>query len=236
MPYRRLPKTDTARLRALKTLLENDSIYTARNRFIDWKLLNRAQPLCDRLLTASEQYKACYNAQVRNSTKIDSLQKRATMYVSHFLQVLFMTVERGEIRRQALPLYGFPTDATALPGINTIEGLCAWAEKTIAGEKARIRQGGRPIYNPTIGMVATHYDIFREAYTSQRRLQDKTTAALGAVKAIRPEVDEVILELWNQIEAHFSTLPADKRFLEAGRLGVIYYNRKNENYILHDND
>ena len=44
MPYRRLPKTDSARLKALKTLLENNEIYTVRNRFIDWKLLNRAQP------------------------------------------------------------------------------------------------------------------------------------------------------------------------------------------------
>ena len=43
MPYRRLPKTDAARLRALKTLLDNNDIYTVRNRFIDWKTLNRAQ-------------------------------------------------------------------------------------------------------------------------------------------------------------------------------------------------
>ena len=55
MPYRRLPKTDAARLRALKTLLDNNDIYTVRNRFIDWKTLNRAQPAYDRLLTASGQ-------------------------------------------------------------------------------------------------------------------------------------------------------------------------------------
>lgn len=54
MPYRRLPKTDAARLKALKTLLDNNDIYTARNKFIDWKLINSAQPLHDRLLTATE--------------------------------------------------------------------------------------------------------------------------------------------------------------------------------------
>lgn len=236
MPYRRLPRTDTARLKTLKTLLDNDNIYTARNRFIDWKTLNRAQPLYDRLLTASEQYKVCYNAQVRNSSKIETLQKRATMYVSHFLQVLFMTVDRGEIRRQVLDLYGMADDAKTLPNLNTLEGLCEWAEKTIAGEKQRIRQGGRPIYNPTIGMVATHYDIFREAYQAQRVLQERTNKALEETKAIRPEVDEVILDLWNQIEAHYADLPAEQRFLAAAKLGVIYYNRKNEHYIFTDND
>lgn len=236
MPYRRLPRTDTARLKTLKTLLDNDGIYTVRNRFIDWKTLNRAQPLYDRLLTASEQYKVCYNAQVRNSSKIEVLQKRATMYVSHFLQVLFMTVDRGEIRRQVLAVYGMPDDAKTLPNLNTLEGLCEWAEKTIAGEKQRIRQGGRPIYNPTIGMVATHYDIFREAYQAQRVLQERTNKALEETKVIRPEVDEVILDLWNQIEAHYADLPAEQRFVAAAKLGVIYYNRKNEHYIFTSDD
>lgn len=67
MPYRRLPKTDAARLRALKTLLDNNEIYTVRNRFIDWKTLNRAQPAYDKLLTASEQYKVSYAAQLRGA-------------------------------------------------------------------------------------------------------------------------------------------------------------------------
>ena len=56
MPYRRLPKTDAARLKALKMLLENESVYAARNRFIDWSVINRARPAYDRLLTAVQQY------------------------------------------------------------------------------------------------------------------------------------------------------------------------------------
>ena len=45
MPYRRLPKTDAARLKALKTLLDNNDIYTVRNNFVGWKSLNKAQSL-----------------------------------------------------------------------------------------------------------------------------------------------------------------------------------------------
>lgn len=236
MPYRRLPKTDSARLKTLKTLLSNDSIYTARNRFIDWKTLNQAQSLYDRLLTASEQYRVCFKSQVRNSSKIETLQRRATIYVSHFLQVLFMTIERGEIRRSTLGLYGMADDVKTVPYINTMDRLAEWAEKTIAGEKQRIRQGGRPIYNPTIGMVATHYDIFREAYQAQRQLQARTNKALEEVKVIRPEVDAVILDLWNQIEAHYADLPPEQRYVAAAKLGVIYYNRRHEHFIFTDHD
>ena len=113
MPYRRLPKTDAARLKALKTLLDNNDIYTVRNKFIDWKLINSAQPLHDRLLTATEQYKISLSAQVRNAKKIDSLQYRACMFLSHFIQVLLMSVERGEIKRKKLLLYELSEDATS---------------------------------------------------------------------------------------------------------------------------
>ena len=102
MPYRRLPKTDAARLKALKMLLENESVYAARNRFIDWSVINRARPAYDRLLTAAQQYRTSLTAQARQTGKIDRVQRNAVMYVSHFLQVLFMCVERGEIKKSAL--------------------------------------------------------------------------------------------------------------------------------------
>ena len=122
MPYRRLPKTDAARLKSIRTLLDNSEIYTVRNRFIDWKLLNRAQPLHDRLLTATEQYRISMASQVRNAKKMDGLQRRAVMYLSHFIQVLLMSVERGEIKRSQLALYGLSEEATALPNLKAAEG------------------------------------------------------------------------------------------------------------------
>ena len=159
MPYRRLPKTDAARLKALKMLLENESVYAARNRFIDWSVINRARPAYDRLLTAAQQYRTSLTAQARQTGKIDRVQRNAVMYVSHFLQVLFMCVERGEIKKSALKLYGLSEHATALPNLKTQEGLAEYGKRVIEGEKERIKQGGRPIYNPTIGMVSTHYDL-----------------------------------------------------------------------------
>lgn len=228
MPYRRLPKTDAARLRALKTVLDSNEIYTARNRFISWDTINRAQPAYDRLLTAAEQYRVSYSAQLRSAGKADRLQRNAAMYVSHFLQVLMMGVERGEIKRQALTLYGLDQDATALPQFKGAAGLIRLGRQAAEGEKARVKAGGRPIYNPTIGMVSTHLDIFEECYTQQKRLQERTAAALDALKQIRPEVDAVLLDLWNQIEARFKDEPMEERLDHCRRLGVVYYYRKNE--------
>ncbi len=228
MPYRRLPKTDAARLRALKTVLDNNDIYTARNRFVSWDTVNRARPAYDRLLTAAEQYRLSYSAQLRSAGKADKLQRRATMYVSHFLQVLMMSVERGEIKKSALRLYGLGEDASSLPNLKTANNLMECGRMAVEGEKARVKDGGRPIYNPTIGMVSTHLDIFKECYEQQKRLQERTAQAIENLKRIRPEVDGVLLDLWNQIEAYFKDEPQEVRLDQCRRFGVVYYYRKNE--------
>lgn len=228
MPYRRLPKSDQARLKALKTLLDNNDVYTARNRFIDWKTLNRAQPAYSRLYTAVEQLRVSRLALNRQTARMRKLHHNALMYVSHFTQVLLMCVERGEIKRSQLELYGLQQDVTAVPDMNSSQRLTEWGKKAIEGEKARLKKGGRPIYNPSVGMVATHYDIFIEASKQQQALQERVKRDSAAVQALRPEADEVILELWNQIEARFAAEPPESRFNDCRRFGVVYYYRRNE--------
>lgn len=231
MPYRRLPKSDAARLKALKTLLQNDDIYTVRNRFIDWKTLNRAQPAYDRLYTAYEQYRVNMLAQARHNARLSRPLHNAMMYVSHFLQVLFLCCERGEIKKSQLPLYGLASDTTTLPNLKNPERLIEWGKKTIEGEKARIKKGGRPIYNPTIGMVNTHYDIFLETYSQHQVLQQRTQQTAAELQKIRPEVDELLLELWNQIEKHFENEPPEVRYKECRKFGIIYYCRRHESPV-----
>jgi len=228
MPYRRLPKTDTARLKALKTVLECNDIYTVKNRFIDWQILNDAKKMYEKLLTANQQYNMCFNAQTRNSGKIDRLQKKADMYISHFIQVLYFAMQRGEIKEVNKQLYKLKDGDYSLPNIKSYEGLLTVGKNIIEGEKARLKKGGRPIYNPTIGMVSTHYDIFKEAYEGQKRLQNRTNQAFEALKVLRPEVDKVLLDLWNQIEKHFESEPVDTRFDQCRKYGVVYYYRSRE--------
>ena len=228
MPYRRLPKTDAARLKALKTVIDNNEIYTVKNRFIDWKTLNEVQQVYQKLLTANQQYNMCYNAQIRNSGKIDKLQRNAEMYISHFIQVLYLAMQRGEIKESNKKLYSLSEGDYSLPNIKTYDGILKSGINIIKGEKARIKNGGRPIYNPTISMVATHYDIFKEAYDKHKILQDKTNKSFEILKVIRPDVDRVLLDLWNQIEKHFEEEPLEIKLDECRKFGIVYYYRSTE--------
>lgn len=231
MPYRRLPKTDAARLKALKTVLDNNDVYTANNHIIDWKTLNLAQQYYDKLYDSCQQYKICMGNQVRNNTKYIKYQKNASMFVSHFIQVLFLSMQRGEIKESYKSLYGLTVGDYSIPNIKSAEGLVEWGEKIIAGEKERIKKGGMPIYNPTIAKVSVHYDIFKEAYDNQKSLQSRTGDALAKITASREAIDDVILSIWNQVEKNFEAFPPEKRFNECRKYGVVYYYRRKEPHI-----
>ena len=209
-------------------MLDNNEIYVVRNRFIDWQTLNRAQPAYDRLLTACEQYKLALAAQTRNRHKMERSMQLAQMYVGHFIKVLLMSVERGEIKKQHLPLYGFAEEDFNVPLLNTVNTIKEWGQKIIEGEKARQKKGGRPIYNPSIGMVSTHYDIFVTASTQQNELQERTKKAGAEVAKLRPEVDAILQDLWNQIEKHYEGEPPEVRFKKCREFGIIYYYRRHE--------
>ncbi len=228
MPYRRLPKTDRSRLTALKTLLDNNDVYTARDRFIDWKDINEARTQYDKLLTLVKQYDMDKQAQSRGRNRVEPLQRNASMYLSHFMQVLKMSVERGEIKKQYLKLYSLPDDLTTLPSVQQINQLIEWGPKIVSGEKERVKNGGRPIYNPTVGMVSTHLDIFAEAYERHRQLQQRTRDMEQQLKELRPSVDALIERIWNQVEQHFMGNRVIDRVEQCEKFGVKYYYRRKE--------
>ena len=227
MPYRRLPNTDKSRLKALSTLLENNELYTVRDRFIDWKDINKAKTAYDKLLTLVNQYEIDKKAQSRGKGRIDKLQRNAVLYMSHFMQVLRMSIERGEIKKKALEFYSLSDDMAAL-NFQTISILLEWGPKIIAGEKARLKKGDRPIYNPTIGMVSTHFEIYKEAYEKHQVLQRRTREMERQLKEVRPSIDELILKIWNDIEKHFMGEKVIDRVEECEKYGIKYYYRRKE--------
>lgn len=230
MPYRRFPKTDTARLKSLRTLLDNSDVYAANRRFIDMALINEAQRLHDRLKTLSSQFIMCYEAQMRNYRVMAKPQKRMMMYVLHFVRVLVMAIERGELKPAVLKdYYGADDSDKLLHDLHSVDQAYLLTPAIIEGEKKRVAAGGRPVYNPTIGMVATHFDIFRDIFEQQRILNDKAERALADVKEVRVEVDRLLVDVWNAVEAHFAALPPETRFDECRRYGLIYYYRRGEN-------
>ena len=214
MPYRRLPNTDQARVRALKAAVEKGEMYNVRDLAITLKTLFEARNFLHRFEAAQIYYTQCYDNQSRASRKHQMNVKTARLYISHFIQVLYLAVLRA---------------SNTVPDLLSEASLVEWGKKIIEGEQLRTTQGGIPIYNPTIARVKVHYDIFLDSYERQKNYQALTNRSLDELASMRDRADELILDIWNQVEAKYQDVtPNDTRLEKCRDYGLIYYYRSSE--------
>lgn len=225
MPYRRLPNTDQARIKALRTAVEKGDTY---NPIISLKTLSEARTFLSRFEMAQTYYKQCWDNQVNSSKKYQLSVKNARMYISHFIQVLNLAIIRSEIKEEYKDFYSLPKENYSVPDLTNESSILEWGGKIIFGERERLRHGGVPIYNPTIAKVTVHYDIFKEGYELQKNLQNITARSLEKLASMRERADEVILDIWNQVESRFEHLSGEERLDRCREYGVVYYYRTGE--------
>jgi len=230
MPYRRLPNTDKARIRSLETAInkmKNSEYYAP---VLSPELFAKAEKKLAQFDDAVGRYLKSLDKQVSYS-KSESYQdrlKNAKMYVSHFLTVFNLCVKRGEIKASDREYYSIPVNSGEMPDMSTDIAVIRCCENAIRGEKARVEKGGIPIYNPTIAKVVVHYELFKELYDKQCGLRQLTDESLLVVSLMRPQIDAIILEVWNSIESYFSNLTGEKKLKACRDYGLIYYYRKGE--------
>ena len=74
-----------------------------------------------------------------------------------------------------------------------------------------------------------HYDIFMDSYEKQKNLQALTARSLDALSSMRADADELILDIWNQVEKKFEeVMPNEKRMDLCRDYGLVYYYRTGE--------
>lgn len=230
MPYRRLPNTDKARIRSLETTSRKMRDSYSYAPVISPDLLSKVEKKLLQFRETSDRYLNCLKTQIEFS-KSDAYQsklKNAKMFTSHFLIVLIMCVKRGEIKSSDLSYYSLPEDSLDMPDLSSDISVLRWSENVIKGEKLRTVNRGVPIYNPTIAKVLVHYELFKEQYQKQCMLRQSTEESLTVVSLLRPQIDEVILEVWNSIENYFDDLTGEVKLDKCREYGLIYYYRKGE--------
>ena len=229
MPYRRLPNTDQARIRALKSAVGKGDVYNVNELAISLNTLSEARNFLSKFEIAHNYYAQCYDNQVKESPKHQSNVKTARLYISHFIQVLNLSVLRSEVKPIHKKLYCLPIDNYNVPDLTSEAAMVEWGKRIIEGERKRTSQGGVPIYNPPIAKVKVHYVIFVDSYERQKALQVLTNRSLEGLATMRTRADELILDIWNQVEEKFRNIsPNELRLDKCRDYGVIYYYRTGE--------
>lgn len=228
MPYRRLPKTDQARLHALQRAVQQAGNAAYNDQAINYRTLSEAQRFLMQFENQVAQYHANFDSKVSANRQYRHRVRNARMYISHFIQVLNLAVIRGEIKRQQKELYKLNPKSNSLPDLTTEEGLLEWGKNIIDGEQQRTAAGGFAIYNPAINKVKVHYEMFKEEYTSHLLHKKTHNRVYEDTENLRRKADEIILSIWDQVEAFYKDELPYAKLQKCQAYGMIYYYRKGE--------
>jgi len=228
MPYRRLPNTDSARIRALKKALELGREMPPHKLAFSSKILVQLQkflPLFEQNIHLQRQAQA---SQLKKSKSYNDVLRKARTYLTHFIRVMNMAIYRGELPAETRAFYGLATNDSTVPSLNTENELLSWGRRIIDGEEFRIKKGGSPITNPTIAVVKVRFEQYIDALNYNTTLSKRTLEYAKKNTEFRIESDQMILSIWNEVEAHYANLEESERRSKCEEYGLIYFFRKNE--------
>ena len=177
---------------------------------------------------AITNYKSSLDYQVLRNKDYGEIVRKARLYISHFVQVLNLAIAREEMDPRVREYYGLGIDDSAVPSLIQESEIANWGNAIIEGEQKRIGKGGNPLYSPSIALVKVHYSNFKDAYHLQKTLQANTIRALDKIGELRETADNLIRDLWNEIELHYQFLSPKHKRQKAKEYGVVYIYRRNE--------
>ena len=228
MPYRRLPNTDQARLRALKTAVQRASESDFSEQVIPYRLTMEAETCLLKLENVVSQNYTNIDNMITDSRRYRKLVQNARMYISHFIQVLNLAVQRGEIKREMKRLYHLDESRTALPDLSTEDDLLRWGKNIIEGETMRMSQGGIAINCPAINKVKVHYEMFSESQRNQTLHRLSANRVSEDLDTLRAEADAIILQIWDAVTAYYANRLPYERMKSCENYGLKFYYRKGE--------
>lgn len=228
MPYRRLPNTDLARLRALRIAYEKGKELPPFSLAYSQATFQKVFSNMHQFEKAVQESRQAFNIQVEKSKDYARLLKKVKLYMSHFIQVINMAIARGDLSSADREYFGFSHDQSQVPSFGTEAMVLKWGEKIIQGETLRIKKGLTPVTNPTMAVVKVRYEDFVEAYKFQKILQKNLQRSQEKLIEQRKVVDAIITSVWNEVEDYYKDLPDNARRCKANLYGVVYFYRKNE--------
>jgi len=228
MPYRRLPNTDRARVRAMERALKKCILEGQENRAISEPVYLLLESILPQFQHALINLDAARRNQQSKGKEYVEFFKKAKIYISHFIHVLNFAIARGEFKAESRDFYELSAYTNSLPSLVTEKDLIQWGKRLIDGEQKRIQKGGNPIYNPSIALVKVNYEKFVDAFHFQKNLISTSKRASKLVNELRPEADKIILQIWNEVEQAFSQLDEAQKRENASEYGVSYVFRRRE--------
>ena len=228
MPARRLPDTDAGRLQALRTAKEKSDSVPAASSPLSAATKTQLDTIYPQFRTEMEQSGVALAGQTAATQAEDTQEMRLRMWSSHFFQNLNMAIDRGVIAASARAFYLLDVSQESLPNMDSETDLVLWSGRAVSGESARVAAGGAAMPFPPATEVNAELTLYNTRRADQSTKKDAFGAEQEDVELLRPTVDLLIRDIWDEVEFAFRHDSASSRRAKAREWGVIYTSRPGE--------
>ena len=228
MPQRRLPKSDAQRQMALSTAKRKNDNLPVGTVVISQGVADRldiADPDFTQKLTLRD---VALNLQTLATKAIVTARDALRTAAKQFIKTFNNGVALGTFPAEDRAYYGLPVSQDALPDMSSEEKLDFWCQKIITGDPLRVAAGGTAMAFPTIVEFTAKYNAYEAAKIDQSNKKDAYNAAQEVIEGMREEIDILILNIWDEVEAHFNRGDIASKRRDAREWGVVYVSKDEE--------
>lgn len=238
MPHRRLPNTIASVIRTLTTARDKYVLTSApADRAItaeQFAKLNPADPasLLNRIIKEASDVEIALAAQAPLSSALAQIAARATLFASHFNQVLDLGITRGTFAAGARAYYGRGIHDTAIPDLSTYAAVQTALDHIVRGEALRMAAEGPayiPMALPSAGECGGIFSEFLNALRNNSSAQQNTDTQREQLQTLYPEAQALAVDICDTVEFFYrhDRDPGSFR-TKCRRWGVVYIYDANE--------
>lgn len=228
---RKLPDSDIARKKALNKALDKmESLDPADN------LLSPETSA--RLIIAAAKYNDGFKAITVTSSAYHlavaiAKPQRILLrtYVRSYFASLKANIKIAKIPKSARAFYGLDVTNTRQPNIASDDTLLMIAEMVIKGDAFRIADGGIAMSVPTMAEFMDIYDVAKPIIHAISNTATAANLALSNLIKQEEDVDDLIVHIWNEVEAKYSKSKPTNRRVQCRLWGVRYISRGAESVV-----
>jgi hypothetical protein len=227
MPTRVLPRTEAERLDALSGAWRKLASSSAQERGVlrpgTQNRLRRVLPRFRRAVRSRQDLKG---RQTEGTAAVEQTKEELRIYLAHFLQALNHCIQRGKgFCAGDRTYYGLHANQETLPRMRTLGEIVRVATDVVTGEAERIAAGGPPITLPSATEIAELLEQLQSQIKGRKQILLKTEPRSHAVIGMREEVDDLIRDVWDELDFAFRKEPAPSKRRRLREWGVAFESR-----------
>lgn len=229
MPFRQLPATDATRSQALTSGLKKSSNVTGTARLISADTAARLVAFVPNWEKEITERADALGEQTSATTALDLAGDKLRTTLSHFIQVFQFGVARGVFSPSGRAVYDLSVNEETVPSLTAEADLLLWADRVIKGDPRRVTNFSEPaMAMPSAADVAAALADYNAELTLQTAAKDSLESEQSDVNLLRPEADQLIRDVWDEVEFALRQLETTTLRRRAREWGVFYALRPGE--------